>query len=80
MSKLSVARQRIAQINLGSRILKEGTIADITDDASADKAGVQLAVRCEWDGYLILVAAGAALEDANFHKEAAIVRKMADAL
>jgi hypothetical protein len=79
MSKLSVARQRIAQINLGGRMLAESA-GDINDDASAEAAGVELSKRCHWSGDLILLAAGAALEDANFHSEAAIVRKMAEDL
>ncbi len=78
MAKLTTTRQRIAQINLGGQVLREGS-GDI-NDGNAEAAGVELSKRCKWDGYLILRAAGAALEDANFHKEAAIVRKMAEDL
>jgi hypothetical protein len=79
MPKRNLIRQRIAQINFGGRILSEAH-GDIKDDTSAAKAGRDLAVKCDWNGYLIMIAAGAALEDANFHTEAAILRKMAEDL
>jgi hypothetical protein len=77
MAKKNIARQRIAQINLGGQLVREAS-GDIDNEDQARKAGQDLAHRCHWDGYLILIAAGDALEDANFHKEAAIVRKMAE--
>jgi hypothetical protein len=77
MAKRTLTRQRIAQINLGGQVLREAS-GDVNDERAADRAGVDLSKRCHWDGYLIMVAAGSALEDANFHKEAAIVRKMAE--
>jgi len=38
--------------------------------------GMILSSALEWDGIAILEAAGEALEDANFHDEAAAVRGM----
>jgi hypothetical protein len=81
MAKRTVTRQRIAQINLGGHVLSEADRRRPQNIANAAEAdGVALAKKCQWDGYLILIAAGAALEDANFHSEAAIVRQMAEKL
>lgn len=43
-----------------------------------ETVGLLLATLFEWDGLAILYATRSALEDANFHAEAAKVEEMAD--
>jgi len=40
------------------------------------KRGREIAAEVEWDGIAILEIAIAALEDANFHMEVAVLREM----
>lgn len=59
--------------------LMEELPVDCTE-SDEERMGRALAEWAEWDGALLLRLAGHALEDANFHREAEVVRQMEAAL
>lgn len=61
-------------------MVEEDSKAEAGRIAELEEEGRKLAVKTSWDGYDILIIAQAALTDANFHHEAAIVSQMIEAL
>jgi hypothetical protein len=58
---------------------EESYVPEYRDRVSdAEVFGLLVARFFHWDGNAILECAGSALEDANFHSEACVVREMID--
>lgn len=57
----------------------EAFTPDYRDKATDEEAlGIMVSVFLQWDGVAIMRTLAAALEDANFHSECALVLRMAD--
>ena len=61
---------------LVDKVKSESFLSDykVTD---AEALGILISRFFEWDGTRIMQAAAYALEDANYHKESAVIMKMA---